>query len=195
MKKFWGPIARAVAILIFAMGAVGIFAALLGGCGLKSISTYSPSAREVAEKAQAEAAQKAVVAIPIPQVSYFQEKRTIAKWAERWDKPSVPTYVYLVNFGRVLGYYVADGKPASTRSYLMPEETTIRGDLGEYSGDLIVSAPDIDGTYGENNVGIRFFTAEGAAVEWGGDGAVYLYSDVPINFGYDVPRLNSKRSE
>lgn len=51
-------------------------------------------------------------------------------------------------------------------------------------------AIDFDGTYGTNNPGIRFFTAEGAAVEWAGDGATYLYSDVPINFGYEVPRLS-----
>lgn len=140
------------------------------------------SARRVAEVAQEEAAKAAIQAVPIPTVTYFQEKRTIAKWAKRWDKPSVPTYVYLVSFGKILGYYVADGKPASTRSYIMPEE--------EAYGSVTLSTPDIDGTYGDNNPGIRFFTAEGVAVEWAGDGASYLYSDALINFGYEVPNLN-----
>lgn len=157
-------------------------AVLLASCGISE-----PSPRQVAEQAQDQAARAAVQAVPIPTVSYFQEKRTIAKWASRWDKPSVPTYVYLVSFGKVLGYYVADGKPASTRSYLMPEEEV----LTRYSGYPIISAPDIDGTYGDNNPGIRFFTAEGAAVEWAGDGASYLYSDVPLPF--DVPKLNAKK--
>lgn len=119
--------------------------------------------------------------VPIPSVSYFQERKTIAKWTERWNKPSVPTYVYLVSFGKILGYYVADGKPASTRSYLVPEEQVV-------SNGAVVGAPDIDGTYGNNNPGIRFFTAEGIAVEWAGDGASYLYSDAPLPF--DVPKLN-----
>jgi hypothetical protein len=123
--------------------------------------------------------------VTIPPVSYFQERRTIAKWAERWDKPNLPTFVYLVSFGKVLGYYVADGKPASTRSYLMPEEQTWG------SNGAVIGTPDIDGTYGQNNPGIRFFTAEGVAVEWAGDGASYLYSDALLPF--DVPRLNSKK--
>jgi len=159
------------------------FALVISSCD------YTPSARDVAVSAQKESSLAATQAVPIPSVSYFQEKRTIAKWAERWDKPSVPTYVYLVSFGKILGYYVADGKPASTRSYMMPEETVLH-ELS--SSPSVVSAPDIDGTYGENNPGIRFFTAEGAAVEWAGEGASYLYSDTPINFGYDVPKLNRK---
>lgn len=161
---------------------IAITAVVLAGCD------YAPSARDVAQQAQEQSAMASVQAVPIPTVSYFQEKRTIAKWAERWDKPSVPTYVYLVSFGKVLGYYVADGKPASTRSYMMPEEKY------EYhsEGGVLLSTPDIDGTWGENNPGIRFFTAEGAAVEWAGDGASYLYSDVPLEFGYPIPKLNRK---
>lgn len=142
-----------------------------------------PSARDVAEFAQQQSAQKAVQAVPIPSISYFQEKRTIAKWAERWDKPSVVTYVYLVSYGNIIGYYVSDGKPASTRSYLMPEESKVSG------YEVVLSNPDIDGTYGENNPGIRFFTAEGTAVEWGGSGASYLFSDAPLPI--NVPKLNA----
>jgi len=158
-----------------------VVVALFASCEVVS------SARKIAEKAQEATARTAAVAVPIPTVSYFQEKRTIAKWAERWDKPSVPTYVYLVSFGKILGYYVADGKPASTRSYLMPEDEVHYSSNGNFS----TSAPDIDGTYGDNNPGIRFFTAEGVAVEWAGDGASYLYSDAPLPF--DVPRLNPSK--
>lgn len=149
---------------------------------------YTPDARDVAEKAQAQAAQTAMVAVPIPTVSYFQEKRTVAKWASRWDKPAIATYVYLVSFGQIIGYYVADGKPASTRSYLMPEESAHGGGSAGYYTE---SNPDIDGTYGENNPGIRFFTAEGTAVEWAGSGASYIYSDSPLPI--EAPRLNPKK--
>lgn len=145
--------------------------------------------RQKAVESQREMSNKSVDAVKIPQVSYFQERRTIAKWAERWDKPNLPCYVYLISFGKIIGYYVTDGKPASTRSYLMPEENLIDDPYGNTSaGGQIVSAPDIDGTYGNNNPGIRFFTAEGTAVEWAGDGASYIYSDAPLPI--DVPRLN-----
>ncbi len=148
-------------------------------------SACEPTARDIAETAQEQAAQAAAIAVPIPAVSYFQEKRTIAKWAERWDKPAIVTYVYLVSYGNIIGYYVADGKPASTRSYLMPEEQVYGGSS---SGYTTLSTADIDGTYGENNPGIRFFTAEGTAVEWAGNGASYLYSDAPLPI--NVPKLN-----
>lgn len=162
-------------ISIFIIMAVIIF----GIFGVNGCDT----ARSIATDTQETMMRIATQVVPIPIVSYFQERRTIAKWTSRWDKPSVVTYVYLVSFGKVLGYYVADGKPASTRSYLMPEE---KGSSNGYT----LSTPDIDGTWGDNNPGIRFFTAQGVAVEWAGDGASYLYSDALINFGYEVPNLN-----
>jgi len=126
----------------------------------------------------------AQTAVTIPNVQYFQERQTIAKWTERWNKPNIPTYVYLISYGTIIGYYVADGKPASTQSYLIPEKA-----VHVYAGNpYILDAPDIDGTYGANNPGIRFFTAEGTAVEWGGSGASYIYSDAPLPL--KVPKLN-----
>jgi len=122
----------------------------------------------------------AMAATPIPAITHFQERKTIAKWAERWDKPSVPCYVYIVSYGTILGYYVSDGKPSSTRSYLFPEWES-------YNGNFALPTSDIDGTYGENNPGIRFFTSSGIAVEWGGSGASYIYSDAPLKL--NVPLL------
>lgn len=79
--------------------------------------------------------------------------------------------------------YVSDGKPASTGSYLTPEYRE------EVYGGVTrnIQLPDIDGTYGTNNPGIRFFTASGIAVEWAGSGASYIYSDVPLKL--NVPLL------
>jgi hypothetical protein len=151
---------------------------MLTGCDIPE------SGRSIADKASDDASLKASIAVPIPVVSYFQEKRTIAKWAQRWDKANVVTYVYLFNFGNCIGYYVCLGKPASTRSYLTPEDK-IENHLGNL---FVIGAPDIDGTYGDNNPGIRFFTAEGTAVEWAGSGATYLYSDAPLPLS--VPKLN-----
>lgn len=142
---------------------------------------FKEDARGQARNAQDSMEEVAIKQVEIPVVSYFQERRTIAKWAKRWDKPSISTYIYLFSFGQVIGYYVADGKPASTQSYLMPEEKY-------YAEGATLGTPDIDGTYGENNPGIRFFTAEGTAVEWGGSGASYLYSDSPLPI--NCPKLN-----
>jgi hypothetical protein len=148
---------------------------------LAAESCYTPSARDQAVTKQANLATVAINSTPIPNVSYFPERRTIAKWAEAWDKPSIPTYVYLISFGKVIGYYVCNGKPASTRSYLTPELNRVVG------FEAVVDAPDIDGTYGDNNPGIRFFTASGIAVEWAGDGASYIYSNAILPL--EVPLL------
>lgn len=43
------------------------------------------SSRDKLEKTQKEMEKNSLESIPIPIVSYFQEKRTIAKWSERWD--------------------------------------------------------------------------------------------------------------
>jgi len=136
------------------------------------------------KQAQLETQAKSQLDVPIPEVQYFQERRTIAKWTERWDAPNIPTFVYLVSYGNIIGYYVADGKPASTQSYLLPEEKVYSSSYG----NLALQAQDLDGTYGSNNAGIRFFTAEGTAVEWGGSGASYIYSDAPLPL--NVPKLN-----
>jgi hypothetical protein len=139
------------------------------------------------QKANEEARRTAALSrdtIPVPNVGYFQERRTISKWAVHWDKPDAACYVYLISYGQIIGYYVSNGKPASTGSLLTPEYSQVyRGDGGVVEQQL----PDIDGTYGTNNPGIRFFTASGIAVEWAGAGASYIYSDVPLKL--NVPLL------
>jgi hypothetical protein len=145
--------------------------ATLYGCD----SMDAEKARRTANRQSTKAQLSAQSAITVPGLSYFQERRTVAKWARHWDKPAAACYIYLISYGMVIGYYVSDGKPASTGSLLTPEY--------EYE----VQLPDVDGTYGANNPGIRFFTASGIAVEWGGSGASYIYSDIPLKLS--VPLL------
>jgi hypothetical protein len=152
--------------------------ATLSACGGEfSAEQVRRSANRQSTLAQA----SAQAAVGVPDLTYFQERRTIAKWAKHWDRPSAACYIYLISYGNILGYYVSDGKPASTGSFLTPEYK--REDGTESQQQL----PDIDGTYGTNNPGVRFFTASGIAVEWAGSGASYIYSDVPLKL--NVPLL------
>ena len=127
-------------------------------------------------------ARQASKSIPVPSVMNFMERRTVARWTQKFDVPSITTYIYLISYGQFLGYYVTNGKPVSTRSYLLPEDTY-------YYHGATVQAVALDGTYGEDNPGIRFFTSDGTAVEWGGAGATYLYSTAPLPMK-NVPQLN-----
>ena len=43
------------------------------------------------------------------------------------------------------------------------------------------ASPDVDGTYGINNPGYRFFLANGTAVECSGTMVSCVYSDAPLS--------------
>lgn len=165
-----------------------VTAAMLFAGGIEE-SDQRRNQRETSE-ALTDSESQALRVVPIPNVSYFNERKTIAEWTKRWDKPSVVTYVYLISYGNILGYYVCNGKPASIQSYLVPESTAVDATPRSANYNIVMAETmDIDGTYGTLNYGIRFFTAEGTAVEWGGMGATYLYSDAPLPI--NVPKLNA----
>lgn len=85
--------------------------------------------------------------------------------------------VLITEGGAVLGSYIVDGKVSSLNSYLTPDSEyyeLVYG--GEYSEENKWIA-DVDGSYGENDSGIFFFTPNGNYMEWTG---TYLYSDIPF---------------
>ena len=45
---------------------------------------------------------------------------------------------------------------------------------------------DVDGSYGENDSGIFFFTIDGNYIEWTG---TYLYSDIPFEVSDPVLKI------
>lgn len=90
---------------------------------------------------------------------------------------------YIVLFtesGAVVGSFVVDGKVSSLNSFLTPDSEYYEQEYGSngYSyGDGNNWLPDVDGSYGENDNGIFFFTPDGKYIEWTG---IYLYSDIPF---------------
>lgn len=82
---------------------------------------------------------------------------------------------------------MVDGKVSSLNSYLTPDSEYYEKDLDltsdtdwskssvdRYSNKWLA---DVDGSYGENDNGIFFFTPDGKYIEWTG---TYLYSDIPF---------------
>lgn len=92
----------ALSVLIITMGAV-LFA---GGSAETTTDMMQRANSKMTTEALADSNAQALRAVPIPQISYFTERQTIARWYERWDRPSVVTYVYLISYGNILGYYV-----------------------------------------------------------------------------------------
>lgn len=93
---------------------------------------------------------------------------------------------YIVLFtdaGSVVGSFTVDGKVSSLNSYLTPDSEYYEISAGDYkvTNDWVA---DVDGSYGENDSGIFFWTIDGNYIEWTG---TYLYSDLP--FHVDEPVL------
>lgn len=94
------------------------------------------------------------------------------------DKPLGYVVLMLEGVG-VVGNYVIDGKVSSLNSFLTPDSEYYEQEYGSngYSvGDGNNWLADVDGSYGENDNGIFFFTTDGKYIEWTG---TYIYSDIP----------------
>lgn len=86
-------------------------------------------------------------------------------------------YIVLFSGNTVVGNFVVDGKVSSLNSYLTPDTSYTP------SGSWLA---DVDGTYGENDAGIFFFTPDGKYIEWTG---TYLYSDIPFEVADPVIKM------
>jgi len=123
--------------------------------------------------------QRLVKATPPPKSDKSLERDNLARRYEFLNDQNKIFYVYLISYGKVMGYYTAQGKISSVNSRLTQEEQVIRGKYGCCDSNLnvVVGSPQLDGSYGTNGDGIFFFTTEGAYVEWN---AEYLVSDFPL---------------
>lgn len=98
--------------------------------------------------------------------------------------------VLITDNGAVVGSFIVDGKVSSLNSYLTPDSEYYEQDYGANGvsrGDGNDWLADVDGSYGENDNGIFFFTPDGKYIEWTG---TYLYSDIP--FEVDNPIVTVK---
>lgn len=121
-------------------------------------------------------------------ISYSLERYNLirrAYWVngQREKAASVPCpldkplgYIVLFNGNAIVQSFVVDGKVSSLNSYLTPdsEHYEFSGGQYTYTNDWLA---DVDGSYGENDSGIFFFTPDGNYIEWTGK---YLYSDIPM---------------
>lgn len=123
-------------------------------------------------------------------INYSLERYNLIKRAywingQREKAKSLPCEIekplgYIILFtesGDVVGNFEVDGKVSSLNSYLTPDSEYYEysGSSGSYRNDWLA---DIDGSYGENDNGIFFFTSDGNYIEWTG---TYLYSDIPFD--------------
>lgn len=161
-----------------------VFAVMFNSCDIFE-STESLNQATVKES-QVQNNANALTAYPTPIVKNFLERKTVSEWVKRWDKPSVLTYCYIFVGQNCIGYFITNGKPASANSFLIPED---QYEWHSNDGGVIRQAPDLDGTYGSNNAGYRFFLANGTAVECSGTMVSCVYADAPLSI--KCPQITS----
>lgn len=190
MKKFFERLKKAM----WPVAIVVLMFSLTGCTDLATPTVAQPVSSYQSDSQKSEETQKKIqTAVPTPTITTSAERKNISERAKLFDNENKTTYIYLVNFGKVMAFYPVKGKVSSLHSYMTPIDKLVKADgskceRNESTGGFeapsswepcyLVSAPDIDGAYGENADGIFFFTADtGAYVEWKGD---YMVSDQPL---------------
>lgn len=171
MKKF-----IAIILCVLLLNVMLLAGICLTGCEMDSSYVDTEKTKKNADKLQANQ--------PTPtDIDYSLERYNLirrAYWVngQREKAAALPCEIekplgYIVLFtegGGVVGRFVVDGKVSSLNSYLTP-------DSEEYASSYSEWLADVDGSYGENDSGIFFFTVTGQYIEWTG---IYLYSDIPF---------------
>ncbi len=137
------------------------------------------TATQEQEQATTEAQQaKHLQASPPPRLDRSQERLQLIKRLERFNTDSKVSYIYLVNYGKVMAFYTVKGKVSSVNSLLTtPDQIKSFDHVNGGDHSVIIASPDLDGSYGTNGDAIFFFTADDTYVEWCGD---YMLCDKPL---------------
>lgn len=136
---------------------------------------------------QAFAQQQEAVPYPADELRDSLERRNLRERLLRQNDPDKIGYVYILSFGEFIGYYTIKGKVSSTQSQMTTDVLQVDTPSdGSNAKNSIVTAPGDDGSYGENEPGVFFFTTSGAMVQVSTD---YIYSDEPVAVG-GIPELN-----
>jgi len=121
-------------------------------------------------------------------INFSLEREKAASVICRVDRP-LGYIVLFTESGSVVNRFVVDGKVSSLNSYLTADSDYYEIATGSSSTYRNNWLADVDGSYGENDSGIFFFTPDGKYIEWTG---TYLYSDIP--FEVDNPVVTWKES-
>lgn len=190
--------------------AVLLTVAIISFCFLGCVSTTTVSGSNSDKQSTIEVANKLQANQPTPtDIDYSLERYNLirrAYWVngQREKANALPCeiekplgYIVLVTeAGSILGSFVVDGKVSSLNSFLTPDSEYYEKNLGSSSGgghtyvDMYSNKwlADVDGSYGENDNGIFFFTPDGKYIEWTG---TYLYSDIPFEVENPVLKVGT----
>jgi hypothetical protein len=161
---------------------VAIIAIIIGVAAFKFKGCSSGAATGDTTKAEMEQTEvnheKLVAAIPPPQLTTSLERKNLVKRLERFNDENKVSYIYLIDYGKIMAFYTMKGKVSSVNSLLTtPDQiVTTHVQMNKYQSHVIAT-PDLDGSYGSNGDAIFFFTTDDVYVEWSGR---YMLCDQPL---------------
>lgn len=167
---------------LIALSMILCLGTVLTGCEASGTTSDTQTTIEIGNKLAAN--QPTPSDIDYSLERYNLIKRTYWVNGQREKANTLPCEVekplgYIVLFtesGSIIGTFTVDGKVSSLNSFLAPDSEYY--EWSSYQSSVKnVWLPDVDGSYGENDNGIFFFTADGKYIEWTG---TYLYSDIPF---------------
>lgn len=158
---------------------LAIVACLFAGCELDSTYTDVEKQKDVADKLASSQSTPTDIEYSLERYNLIRRAYWVNGQREKAnalvceiEKPL--GYIILFSGNVVVGSFIVDGKVSSLNSFLTPSF------VDEYMGSggaVTNEMADVDGSYGENDAGIFFFTPDGKYIEWTG---TYLYSDIPF---------------
>ena len=174
---------------LFAILLLVVLVVVLAGCD--DGTPYTPTGTKADTEAQKQVADRLASSQQTPtDIEYSLERYNLirrAYWVNgQREKANALVcqvvkpmgYIVLFTGNTLVGRFVVDGKVSSLNSFLTPSN------VDQYYGGsscgyttLTTEMADVDGSYGENDKGIFFFTPDGKYIEWTG---TYLYSDIPF---------------
>lgn len=174
---------------IIAVLATLLMAIVLSSCESGNNTSQSRQQGQ-AQTQQAYKQQSDAVPYPVSDLTDSLERRNLKERLLRQNEADRIGYVYFVSFGKFLGYWTIKGKVSSTQSQMTPSDE-MTGDVSNCSGcseHVVLEAPGDDGSFGQNEPGVFFFTTDDVMVQLPED--AYVYSDQPIVVG-NIPELKT----
>lgn len=173
--------------LIVAIAIIGILASMVysafrptvtHACGFWDPCSDTATANKQAEsESVAQTTARLTTAVPLPVLETSLERINISKRLVLFSNENKISYIYLVSYGKVMAFYTVKGKITSGNKRLTSTQQLVDGG-GDYTqNQVVVEAPELDGTYGSSAPYIYFWTTDGTYVQWSGD---YMLVDQPL---------------
>lgn len=173
MKK----IIASVFVLAFVITGISqIVPSTANACGFWSSCDSATNQQQTEQETVTAQINRLEGSTPIPKLENSLERQNISKRLTTFSDPAKISYIYLVSYGKVMAFYTVKGKITSGSKRLTANDRQVNTNWS--SPDVVVmSSPELDGTYGNSDPYVYFWTTDGTYVQWNGE---YMMADQPL---------------